>query len=179
MAGLRGIVPVGYAVFAFVLGVTVGVLIRRTVPAMAVTLAIFAAVQIVMPLSIRPHLITPVQQTTPLQAANIDQLMVGHAGQMKVSGSVNLPGSWVLSNQTISPDGHVFTRPATTACESTTASLQACQDSVGRLHLRQLVTYQPASRYWAFQWYETAIFVVLAAALAGFCFWWISRRRIY
>jgi ABC-2 family transporter protein len=39
----RGITPIAYAAFAFALGVTVGVLIRRTVPAMAVTLAVFAA----------------------------------------------------------------------------------------------------------------------------------------
>jgi MYXO-CTERM domain-containing protein len=36
------------------------------------------------------------------------------------------------------------------------------------------VTYQPASRYWTFQGYETAIF--LALALAGICFWRIRRR---
>ncbi len=52
----HGITPLGYAAFAFTLGVTAGALIRRTVPAMAVTLAIFAAVQIAMPLWIRPHL---------------------------------------------------------------------------------------------------------------------------
>ena len=41
----RDIAPLGYAVFAFALGVTLGLLIRRTVPAMAVTLAVFVAVQ--------------------------------------------------------------------------------------------------------------------------------------
>jgi hypothetical protein len=35
----HGITPLGYAAFAFTLGVTAGALIRRTVPAMAVTLA--------------------------------------------------------------------------------------------------------------------------------------------
>ena len=86
------------------------------------------------------------------------------------------PGAWVLSNQTITPGGHVFTGPAPRVCFSGTT--QACTNYVARLHLRQLVTYQPASRYWAFQWYETAIFVVLALALAlaGLCAWWIRRR---
>ncbi|HEX3460422.1 MAG TPA: hypothetical protein VHT49_05925 [Acidimicrobiales bacterium] len=36
---------------------------------------------------------------------------------------------------------------------------------------------QPASRYWAFQWYETAIFVGLDLVLVGLCFWWIQGRR--
>ncbi len=51
---LRDITPVGYAAFAFALGVTAGMLIRRTVPAMAITLAVFAAAQVVMGLYIRP-----------------------------------------------------------------------------------------------------------------------------
>jgi hypothetical protein len=37
------------------------------------------------------------------------------------------------------------------------------------------VTYRPASRFWALQWYETAIFLGLALALAGFSFRWIRR----
>jgi ABC-type transport system involved in multi-copper enzyme maturation permease subunit len=60
----RGIVPIGYALFAFALGVTVGMLVRRTVPAMAVTLGVFVAVQIAMPLLVRPHLIRPPARTS-------------------------------------------------------------------------------------------------------------------
>ena len=37
----RDIVPIGYAAFAFALGVTAGLLIRRTLPAMAATLVAF------------------------------------------------------------------------------------------------------------------------------------------
>jgi hypothetical protein len=38
---VQGIVPIGYTLFAFALGTTAGTLIRRTVPAMAVTIAGF------------------------------------------------------------------------------------------------------------------------------------------
>jgi hypothetical protein len=38
------------------------------------------------------------------------------------------------------------------------------------------VTYQPADRYWAFQWYEMAIFLGIALVLNGFCFWWVRHR---
>jgi hypothetical protein len=37
------------------------------------------------------------------------------------------------------------------------------------------VTYQPASRYWLFQTYETAIFGGLSLLLILLCFWWIRR----
>ena len=39
--GLHGFVPAGYALFAFALGATTGLLFRRTLPAMAVTLVGF------------------------------------------------------------------------------------------------------------------------------------------
>ena len=45
----HGITPLGYAAFAFALGVTAGVLIRRTLPAIAITLAIFALIQLAWP----------------------------------------------------------------------------------------------------------------------------------
>jgi len=64
----RGIAPIGYAAFAFALGVAAGVLVRRTVPAMAVTLAIFALIQVVMPVWVRPYPITrcaPSRRSTP------------------------------------------------------------------------------------------------------------------
>ncbi len=174
----HGIVPIGYAAFAFVLGVTAGILIRHTVPAMAATLAVYAGVQIAVPLWIRPHLIAPLRQTSPLSPAGINGLTVGQNGRMSVFPGVNHPGAWIISNQAITPAGHVFTGPATPACESSAGSFQACQASLGRLHLRQVVVYQPASRYWPFQWYETGIFLVLALVLAGFCVWWIRQRRL-
>jgi ABC-2 family transporter protein len=177
MFGARGITPIGYAAFAFVLGVTAGVLIRRTLPAMAVTLAVFAAVQLVMPLWIRPHLIPPVVTTVAINPQHIDGLMIIN-NSMVVIGGTTEPGAWILSNQTITPAGQVFAGPATPACLSQTNSFAACQNSLGPLHLRQVLTYQPASRYWVLQWEETAIFAILALALAGFCFWRIRQRRL-
>jgi hypothetical protein len=177
MFGAGGVAPVGYAAFAFVLGVTAGVLIRRTVPAMAITLALFALVQLAMPNWVRPHLITPAQSSVAFNASNLTGLSVGN-GTVTVTGAVNKPGAWVLSNQTDTAAGHVFHGPVPSACSSDTQSFRACQDALGRLHLRQVVTYQPASRYWALQWYETALFIGLAVVLTGFCFWWIRRRRV-
>ena len=42
--------------------------------------------------------------------------------------------------------------------------------------IREAITYQPASRYWRFQATETAIYLALALAMAGYCFRRLSRR---
>jgi hypothetical protein len=54
--------------------------------------------------------------------------------------------------------------------------MHACLAWIGRLHLRQMVAYEPASRFWQFQWTETAVFVGAAVALAGFCIWRIRAQ---
>jgi hypothetical protein len=41
--------------------------------------------------------------------------------------------------------------------------------------VRIAVTYQPASRYWPFQWTETGIYLALALALAGYSFRRLGR----
>jgi hypothetical protein len=174
--GANGIVPIGYAAFGFALGLAFGVLIRRTLPAMAATLAVFAGIQVAWPRWIRPHLISPVHATAPLNLSKLDELAIDPQGHMFVQGSASRPGAWILGNQTVDQAGHPFTGPATNACMN--QGIQACNASVARLHLRQVLTYQPGSRYWAFQWYETAIFLVLAAALVWFCVWRINRRRL-
>jgi hypothetical protein len=167
----RGIAPIGYAAFAFTLGVTAGVLIRRTLPAMAVTLAVFAVVQIMVPNWARPHLIPPVRATSAI-TINLNDVKVASNGQMIVPA--NIPGAWVISNQTITQTGHVFVLPNVPACQSGTQ--QQCDTWLAGQHLRRQITYQPASRYWAFQWYETAIFLAAALAIGLFGMWWIRRR---
>ncbi|MGA7673334.1 MAG: hypothetical protein WBW04_23165, partial [Nitrolancea sp.] len=53
--------------------------------------------------------------------------------------------------------------------------VHACASAIAA-QFHQVVTYQPADRYWLFQGLETAIFVALALLLAWFCFWWIRYR---
>jgi len=167
----RGITPIGYAAFAVALGVAAGVLVHRTVPAMAITAAVFAVVQIIMPTGVRPHLITPAHATVAIHPT-LDTVEMASNGQMTVPA--NIPGAWVISNQTITTSGQVFVLPDVPACQSGTQ--QACNDWLAGQHLRQLVNYQPAGRYWVFQFYETVVFLALALALAALSVWWISRR---
>jgi ABC-2 family transporter protein len=171
----RGITPVGYAAFAFALGVTAGVLIRHTLPAMAVTLLGFGAVQVAWPLWVRPRLIRPVHASVALTRANISSLAHGRNDLLTVNPPVSAtgPNAWVLSNRTVDQVGHIFNAATVRYCRG--SDFRACQDSLGSLHLRDLVSYQPETRFWTFQWHETVIFLGLALVLAAVCFWRIRR----
>jgi ABC-2 family transporter protein len=178
----HGITPLGYAAFGFVLGVTAGALIQRTVPAMAVTLAIFAAVQIAMPLWIRPHLFPAghtVIPVTSLDNISLQQHAGGPNGTSLRLGAENLPGqpgAWLLSSGAVNVAGQpVSITPAacTTPSVENSPAFMECLASHG---IREAISYQPASRYWAFQWTATAIYLALALALAGYCFRRLNRR---
>jgi hypothetical protein len=182
----HGIAPLGYAAFAFALGVTAGALIRRTIPAMAVTLAIFAALQVAMPLWVRPNLVPPDHVVIPVSLAS-GPSQTGPGGDKFTLYALTVPGqpgAWLLSSGPVTAAGQATsTTPA--ACESVgtgpgagpqgnafgpgqgPAAFVACLASHG---IREAVTYQPASRYWRFQWTETASYLLLALALIGYCF---------
>jgi len=176
----HGITPLGYAVFAFALGVTAGVLVRRAVPAMALTLAVFAVLQVVMPLWVRPHLFPPDHTITTLSSFAAINVPI-ERGTLTVipDGFDSQPEGWVLSSGAVNTSGKpVSAVPA--ACmqvmQSGKASHPALLDCLDSHGIGIAVTYQPASRYWAFQWTETAIYVAFALALVGYCFWRIRRR---
>lgn len=180
--GARGIVPIGYALFAFILGVTLGMLIRRTVPAMAATLGVYFAVAVSMPEWVRAHLVPASHTTRPLDTSSLDMLAIqgepndGRADPMTVVGSDNMPDAWVLSNQTLTPTGEVFTGPADPQYCGMESGASDCEGWVDSLGLRQDLSYHPASNFWPLQWAETGILLGVAVLLAGFCFWWTRRR---
>jgi len=192
----HGVTPIGYAAFAFALGVTAGALIRRTIPAMAVTLAIFAALQVAMPLWIRPNLAPPehtVNPVTSLGGAGPSQ--TGPGGDTFTLYALNIPGqpgAWLLSSGPVNAAGQATsTTPAACTSVGNTGQSAGAQgnafppgqgpaafvDCLGRHGIREAITYQPASRYWRFQATETAIYLALALALAGYCIRRLNRRR--
>ena len=169
----HGITPLGYAAFAFALGTAAGALIRRTVPAMAVTLAIFAVAQVPMPLWVRPVIIPPAQTIATVDAANVNY------GSLTASVVPGQPGAWVVSSHAINAAGQPVTAlPASCFPDNPSAKFSGdpgqCMDKLG---IREVISYQPASRYWPLQLIETGIFLALALALAWFCFWLLGRRR--
>jgi hypothetical protein len=176
--GARDIAPLGYAAFAFAVGVTTGVLVQRTLPAMAVTLAVLAAVQIAVPVAVRAHYHAPAHTTTAISITPDSDFRLRIDGDtMTITLAVNIPGAWVTSVQTIDAAGHPANPRTPHACQDPTASPVACDDAINQLHLKELVTYQPASRYWAFQWYETSGYLAVAVVLVGLCLRRIRRIR--
>ncbi|NRQ33724.1 ABC transporter permease [Nonomuraea sp. NN258] len=189
--GARGITPMGYAAFAFVLGVTLGVLVRRTLPAMALTLIAFAAIQVAMPLLVRPHLLPPVTSAFELGRTNVEGLVPqGGAVQIFLSTSAvpGHAGAWVLSSDLVAPSGragggHGAAGPSSTIARSVPVSTtsgpcapmgglgtDACTAEINRLGYRQRATYQPLARFWPFQWIETGIYALLTLGLTWLCF---------
>ena len=178
---LRGIVPIAYTIFAVMLGVAIGSVINKTLPAIGVTLAGYAGVRIVIELYVRPHYMAAKSVIQPLVTKGI--VTVGRAPQ-------NLRGAWVISDNTVDRLGHVVSRGGgfdfgylAARCPAVAASgpfphpgasdpLPACLQHLG---LRESLLYQPASRLWTFQWIEFGIFIALAVGLAVFTLWRIKR----
>jgi hypothetical protein len=172
---LRGIVPIAYALFALALGAAVGALIRKTVPAMAITLGVFVAVRAIVELLLRPRYL-------PAQTVSYPFLSGGARAGL---------GDWIISSRVLDPtgrfisaDGRISVDPSALAhaCPGIagTPTLGPGKDEVGRcltqLGVRIVDTYQPGSRYWLFQGIESAIFLLLAAGLVVLAMSLIRRR---
>ncbi|WP_109506839.1 hypothetical protein [Nocardioides speluncae] len=187
--GARGVVPIGYAVLAFVIGVTAGLVLRRTVPAMAATVVAVVAIQVATPLFVVPHLISPERLTTAITATNLRGMSLSADDDMVTDIRINLdkPGAWILSNETVNSSGQVVDElPAHEAdCAPRTGELAdkasspgppaSCFEDLAAAGFQQEVVYQPADRYWLLQSIQTAILLSLAVLLSGFCFWRIRR----
>jgi hypothetical protein len=218
----RDVVPVAYALFAFALGATAGLLLRRTLPAMVVTLFGFIGLRYVVEDYLRLHYMTPLKISAPFNPLN-PGLTVGRPGGLQssdqvvsqetvtgtgrvlsqngnigpTSGEVSVSNSGTVTLRGVGPcQGHVNNSLKATgrvsqsvqqsgsgtthvharsggAIEQLNQIVSACSHKYG---LRDIVTYQPLSRYWPFQMYESAIFIVAGLVLAGFSLWWLRRR---
>ena len=158
--------PIGYTAFAFALGVTAGTVVRRTVPAMALTLVVFVAVQIAAP-TVRAQL-GPSEHTTTITADNLRGLGITGLdpsgkpeGVRFINVAVNSPGSWVVTNETVDRSGNVVgtsPRGSPSACPAGAPRLirrdATCYERLASEGYRQHLAYMPASRYWTLQAYR-------------------------
>jgi hypothetical protein len=181
---LRGVVPIAYAIFAVMLGVAIGTLIKKTLPAIGVTLVAFAGVRVGIEFFLRQHY---------MKAKTFTQSLA------TIKGSPGPRGApWVISDNTLDRLGHVVSRgggidfgylasrcPAVAsqgpfpqgpgAIAVVPGKMDPIAACVQHLGLRDMTVYQPASRFWTFQWIEFAIFIALAIGLAAFTIWRTKR----
>jgi hypothetical protein len=194
----RDIVPVGYAIFGFAVGALLGAVIRRTVPAMVATLAAFVVARLAVTEWVRPHLFAPLHKTTSLLAGQSFGFFASGGPVDFDAGHPDIPNAWVQATQIVTNSGHVATSAERTAfiaryCPAIahpnvppgagrmvkavipSNAFDNCRVLAARVfHL--VASYQPAHRYWAFQWAELGIFLALAMATVTSCYWWVTRR---
>ena len=195
----RGIAPVGYAAFAFALGVLLGAVLRRTVAAMAATLLLFTAARLAFRLAVRPVLLPPVTQALALNPSSTGY---GSSGFLPFvpppslqPAAPDLPNAWVTSIAVVNGKGRAL---------ASSVLARTCPDighggggqAGGRVHVQapqgvvnathecvariaaayhEVITYQPAGRYWPLQWLELGVFFAAALLLAAACAWRVRR----
>jgi hypothetical protein len=174
----QGIVPIGYSVFATALGIAAGAVLRRTVPAIAIVLGGFIGLRLWLSQDVRSHYMNPVTTYFGM-TANFNP----PAGSLQVGGGMTGPDGQVLA-QNFNQGGVFNGVPIGSlphACQSlAAASSQSAQNAANRClaaaGYHNFLTYQPASRYWAFQGIETGIYLAVALALLAVTFVVVRRR---
>ena len=156
---VQNLMPVAYALFGVALGLAAGAVLRRVLPALAVTVVGFVGVRLIISTYVRPYYESAVRLIQPL------------------SKDQNVPsGSWILSRDIVQHGQSVSGKlafPQECLKPATRAASDACLSQHG---FSSLLKYQPASRYWTFQWIESGIFVALAAMLVAVAVIAVRRR---
>ena len=170
---LVGIVPMAYTVFAVALGIALGTMFRKTLPAAFTTLAVFAAVRIPIAAFLRKHYMPAKTALTPFKVEG--PLIMGSRGT-----------EWILREDLVDRTGASFgmfgLSPEIMAarCPDLISDGQLpdklnAGKCIQRLGVHVAQTYHPGSRFWPFQWIEAGIFLALAAALVAFVIWRVKR----
>jgi hypothetical protein len=148
----QNIAPIAFAVFAVALGLAAGSILRRTLPALATTVGVYAAVRLVVSVYVRPHFAGVVTKTYAL-----------------VANASTPSGSWTTSQSLVDKSGHASSGsieiPSSCRALVDRKGPEAC---LGKLGYRTLVRFHPPSQYWRFQWSETGLYLALAAVLVAF-----------
>ncbi len=195
----RGVVAIGYAGFAFALGIAIGTLTRRTLPAMAATLLGFIAARIAVTFWVRPYLLSATKVLVPVTFGNGVGFVSSAQGVSIAPNSSPIPNAWTISAALVDRAHHAVSAaqlhdllvrscPAIAAGLSqttggapkgpkgpATGAVLACEQRLSQ-HLQQLITYQPPGHYWPLQALETGIFLAAALALIGATVWRVGRR---
>jgi hypothetical protein len=161
----EGVVPVAYTVFAAALCLAAGSLLRRSAPAMGLTLAVYLVMRVVL-VRLRLHYLPPVTKHVPMSSGGLAGPMTSSRADYFMRADASIPKGIMR----LCFGGSLQPPPAGSAAAH---HLEAC---FGQHGVFASVVYQPASRFWLFQGIESAIFLVPALALLALTAWWVSSR---
>jgi hypothetical protein len=160
--GLLGVAFAAWTLAAFAIGVLAGMVIRRAVPAIAATLAVYAGLAFTTGLWLREHYITPLVTSSPNPPGSA----------WAISGWYTKGGTFAFGdhgNGIASTVRQICGGP----CHGTRVSLVQLLAQHGYTHW---TSYQPASRFWAFQWIEGGWLLALSVLLIAATVWLVRRR---
>ena len=167
---LLGVALAAWTLVAFAIGVLAGVLFRRVIPAIFATLAAWAGLAVVTGLFLRQHYNAPVVTSSP----NIPvQAWVINQGWFKGGQPASLD---MINNTLGAVDVRAVTPEVFQPGPSTPANLGDPVRYLIRHGFTQLTTYQPAGRFWPFQWIEGGWLLALSLVLITTAIWLVRRR---
>lgn len=155
-----GIVPTGTWTFALLLGASLGLLVRRSMVAVALTLVALPLVFVGLTM-LRPHYLPPVERT------------LGSTDMIPDPSPVTSPLGWLYQMSYLDTAGNELDSQAAGEICADPANTYPTAECLRRTDLRQVIIYQPADRYVWFQLAETGLLLSASAALAV-----LTGRRI-
>lgn len=153
-----GPVWLGATLLALALGVFAGTLTRRVVLAIFLTIALFLAIRAPVELLLRPNFEQAITVTWPLG---------NDAKPITLSNQ-----DWLITQGYMDAHGNKTNRFVCSANKT----LDQCAQADGLTN--QYLTYQPADRFWTFQWIETGIYLAFSVLALGAAIWLVRRRLI-
>jgi hypothetical protein len=162
---LREVAFPAWTLAAFTIGALAGMLIRRVVPAIVATLAAYAGLAVATGGFLREHYLTPLVTSSPNVpgTAWITSQWSTRGGRFAFAGRP--PGS--LLNQ------FCPSVPPGPGGKPSSGTFAQCLAQHG---YTQWTSYQPASRFWPFQWIEGGWLLALSALLIAATVWLVRRR---
>jgi hypothetical protein len=144
---------------------------------MALTLALFAIVQLLVPTVVREHFMTPVTTTVAFNEdamSRSDIFTINDRGAMIIG--YTMAGTWSLTDEAkvLNADGTPHTDQQAKACNKGSPAEDMACTAAQNLHFSYM--YQPADRYWPFQWIELSMYLALTLLLAALGFLRIRHR---
>jgi ABC-2 family transporter protein len=170
--GLREVTFPAWTLAAFAIGALAGMLIRRVVPAIAATLAVYAGLAIAAAAFFRQHYLIPLVTSNPSvpDTAWIISQWWTKDGKFAFAGN---PPNNILNRFCTFPQQPGGKGGGIGGPSSSVNPFAQCLAPHG---YTLWTSYQPASRFWPFQWIEGGWLLALSVLLIAATIWLVHRR---